>query len=111
LARLLAAWPLLLLLLAVVVVVVIVTNALVGFFQEFRAEKTMAALQWMSSPSARVICDGVQVTVATWDVVSGDILLVEMGGVVGADARLIDVLNLEIDEALLTGESVSVVKG
>ncbi|KAK9686877.1 hypothetical protein K7432_014990 [Basidiobolus ranarum] len=93
-----------------VIGVVIVTNASIGFFQEYRAEKTMDSLRKMSSPTSRVIRDGNLVHIPTTNLVPGDLLLFENGDVVGGDARLIEQFNLEVDEALLTGESLPVPK-
>ncbi|CAJ0833816.1 10045_t:CDS:10 [Entrophospora sp. SA101] len=89
---------------------VAITNALIGFFQEYRAEKTMESLRKMTSPTARVIRGEASTFVPTNTLVPGDILVIEEGDVVGADARLFECQNLEIDEALLTGESVPVAK-
>ncbi|XP_024402062.1 sodium/potassium exporting P-type ATPase 1-like [Physcomitrium patens] len=93
-----------------VLVLVIAFNTTVGFFQEYRAEKTMDALRKMASPSARVIREGGQHRISSGEVVPGDILIVEVGDIVPADCRLVEVLNLEIDEALLTGEAVPSLK-
>lgn len=85
-------------------------NAFVGFIQEFKAEKTMDSLRQMASPTSQVIRDGHQKTIPTRELVPGDILLLKSGDVVGADARIIEAFNMDIDEALLTGESVPVNK-
>ena len=85
-------------------------NVLVGFVQEVKAEKTMGSLRTLSSPSARVTRDGNDVTVAAEEVVPGDIVHVKVGDTVPADLRLFDSMNLETDEALLTGESLPVQK-
>lgn len=88
----------------------IITNAAVGFWQEFGAEQTMEALRNMSSPTAQVIRDEKRITIPNNQAVRGDIMIFEDGDVVGADCRLIEVFNLETDEALLTGESLPVQK-
>ncbi|NP_001413487.1 sodium/potassium exporting P-type ATPase 1 [Physcomitrium patens] len=93
-----------------VLVIVIAFNTIVGFVQEYRAEKTMDALRKMASPSAKVIRDGSHHRISSRDVVPGDLLTFEVGDVVPADCRLIEVLNLEVDEALLTGEAVPSLK-
>lgn len=93
-----------------VLVVVIAFNTVVGFYQEYRAEKTMDALRKMASPSAKVIREGGQHRVSSGDAVPGDLLTFEVGDIVPADCRLVEVLNLEIDEALLTGEAVPSLK-
>ncbi|EIE75310.1 hypothetical protein G6F46_005383 [Rhizopus delemar] len=85
-------------------------NLYLGFSQEYAAEQTLAALRNLSSPMADVIRDGVEKSIPSREVVPGDILVIKEGDSVGADARLIYVSNLEIDEALLTGESVPVSK-
>ena len=89
----------------VVVLIVVLTNALIGFIQENRAEASLDALRRMLSPSARVRRDGQVQSVATVDLVPGDIVIVEAGDRVPADGRIVVAVNLEIDEAALTGES------
>ncbi|KAL0059604.1 hypothetical protein AAF712_013655 [Marasmius tenuissimus] len=93
-----------------VITAVIAINVLVGFFQEYKAEKSMDALRSLSSPTANVIRNSEPVSVPAKQVVPGDIVNIKMGDVVPADLRLISVSNLEIDEALLTGEALPVVK-
>ncbi len=95
---------------ALVVFVVLLINAVIGFLQETRAEKAMEALIKMAAPKASVRRDGVAKDIAAHDIVPGDILLLEMGDKVPADARLIEASNLKISEAVLTGESVPVDK-
>lgn len=85
-------------------------NILVGFVQEVKAERTMGSLRSLSSPTARVTRDGDDTTIPAEEVVPGDIVHVKVGDTVPADLRLIDGMNLETDEALLTGESLPVVK-
>lgn len=89
---------------------VVVINVVVGFLQEYSAEKTMAALRSLSSPTARVIRDGNELTVPSKTLVPGDIILVSMGDTVPADGRVLSGINFETDEALLTGESLPVAK-
>ncbi|KAJ1723130.1 hypothetical protein LPJ53_002494 [Coemansia erecta] len=93
-----------------VLIGVIGFNTAVGFFQEFKAEKTMDSLRKMSSPTSRVLRSGQQVVVPTIDLVPGDILYLESGDVVGADCRLFEVFNFDTDEALLTGEALPISK-
>ncbi|KAK9760872.1 hypothetical protein K7432_014676, partial [Basidiobolus ranarum] len=93
-----------------VIALVIVTNSTIGFFQEYKAEKTLESLRKMASPTCRVLRDGHLLTVQTRELVPGDILAFENGDIIGADCRLIEVSNLECDEALLTGETVPVQK-
>ena len=89
---------------------VVAINIIVGFFQELSAEKTMNALRNLASPTARVLRNGVGSTVPANDVVPGDIIELSTGDTVPADCRLIDAMNFETDEALLTGESLPVAK-
>ncbi|KAJ3511928.1 hypothetical protein NLJ89_g3815 [Agrocybe chaxingu] len=93
-----------------VIAAVIVLNTTVGFFQEYRAEKTMDSLRQLSSPTAFVIRNGESIAIPAKNVVPGDLVLIKAGDVVPADLRLITVSNLEISEHLLTGESVPVAK-
>jgi len=94
----------------VFIIVIVIINAAVGFVQEFRAERAMAALKRMSAASARVIRDGHVQTINAAALVPGDIVLLEAGNVVPADFRLIAAAQLKIDESALTGESVAVEK-
>jgi Ca2+-transporting ATPase len=91
---------------ALVIAAVVVLNAIVGFVQEHRAERAMAALRRMTSPQARVRRDGTTVLVAASDVVVGDIVDLDAGDLVVADGRLLEAPSLRINEASLTGESV-----
>ncbi|KAI1978009.1 potassium/sodium eff [Ophidiomyces ophidiicola] len=93
-----------------VITAVIVANVLIGFYQEFQAEKKMDSLRSLSSPSATVIRSGHEVTVPSGEVVPGDIVQVKTGDTVPADLRLFEVMNLECDEKILTGEAVPVAK-
>ncbi|KAJ1952914.1 hypothetical protein EC988_003295, partial [Linderina pennispora] len=95
---------------AAVVIAIIILNTAIGFFQEFKAEKTMDSLRKMSSPTSRVLRNGHQIVVPTIDLVPGDVLYLETGDVVGADCRLFEVFNFETDEALLTGEALPIAK-
>ncbi|PKI84473.1 P-type Na(+) transporter [Malassezia vespertilionis] len=85
-------------------------NVFVGFFQEFSAEKTMNSLRSLASPTAHVIRSGSLVTIAAGEVVPGDILELSTGDTVPVDCRILDAMNFETDEALLTGESLPVAK-
>ena len=91
---------------AVVILAVVVINALVGFYQEYRAERSLAALKSMLPSKARVRRDGVSHEIAADDVVPGDVLLLEAGDRVAADGRIWLAAGLEIDESALTGESL-----
>jgi Ca2+-transporting ATPase len=90
---------------ALVILAVVVINALVGFYQEYRAERSLAALKSMLPRKARVRRDGISHDIAADDVVPGDVLLLEAGDRVAADGRLWLAAGLEIDESALTGES------
>lgn len=93
-----------------VVTAVILTNVILGFWQEYAAERTMASLRSLSSPTADVLRSGKVNTVPSRDLVPGDIVLFSTGDVLPADVRLLSISNLEVDEAPLTGESVPVAK-
>ena len=95
---------------ALVIAAVVVLNAVIGFAQEHRAERAMAALRRMTQPTARVTRDGTVRTIPAREVTRGDLLHLEAGDLVPADARLIEAPNLRINEAPLTGESVPVEK-
>lgn len=93
-----------------VIFVVVMLNAILGVVQESKAEKSLEALKKMSSPECKVIRNGVTDKIPSEDLVVGDIILIEAGDFIPADARLIDAVNLQIDESALTGESVPVTK-
>lgn len=95
---------------AIAIGVILVINAFVGFFQEYRAEKAMLALRSMTAPRARLVRDGHAVLVPAVEVVPGDVLLLETGDIVAADARLFEAHSLSTNEAPLTGESMPVEK-
>jgi magnesium-transporting ATPase (P-type) len=95
---------------AIVIGVVLAINAVIGFWQEYRAEQSMAALRRLARAHARVLRDGRERDVDAAELVPGDIVLLEAGDRVPADARLIHAASLEADESLLTGESSMVAK-
>jgi Ca2+-transporting ATPase len=94
----------------IAIAAIVVLNALVGFFQEYRAERAVLALRSMTAPRARVMRDGRSEIVPSADVVPGDVLVLEAGDLVAADARLVEARTLRTVEAALTGESVPVHK-
>jgi Ca2+-transporting ATPase len=94
----------------IAIITIVVLNALIGFIQEFRAEKAVAALARLAAPKARVIRDGRSIICKASAVVAGDVLLLEAGDLVAADARLVDASVLRANEASLTGESLPVDK-
>ena len=93
-----------------VVVFVIIFNGLLGFYQEYGAEKSLQGLKDMTAGSAKVKRSGRISVIPIDEVVVGDVIILEQGTSVPADLRLYEVSNLEIDEALLTGEALPVVK-
>jgi Ca2+-transporting ATPase len=95
---------------AVVIMAIVILNAALGFFQEYQAEQALAALSAMQMPQVRVRRGGHVHTVSAADLVPGDIVLLESGDRVPADGRLMESVNLQIDESALTGESVAVEK-
>ena len=95
---------------AAVILVVVVVNALVGSFQEGRAERSMAALRRLAELQARVLRGGAECVLPARELVPGDVLLLAAGDAVGADARLVGAAQLEAAEAALTGESTPVDK-
>ena len=95
---------------AVVILAIVVLNAALGYTQEYRAEQSMAALKRMAVPSVRVLRDGRVQEISARDLVPGDAVLLETGNVVPADGRVLESVNLRVQEAALTGESEPVDK-
>jgi len=95
---------------AVTILMIVIVNAILGFVQEYRAEQSMAALKKMVAPTARVIRNGILQQIPARELVPGDVLSLETGDKIAADARIIEVQNLEAEEAALTGESLPVRK-
>lgn len=93
-----------------VVAAVIALNITVGFVQEFKAAKTMDSLRSLSSPTAQAVRSGNNETVVTAEIVPGDLVELKTGDTIPADVRLIEAVNFETNEALLTGESLPVRK-
>ncbi len=96
---------------AIAIFAVIIANGVISFIQEYQAERTLQALKKISGPVARVLRDGAQKKIPAMRLTVGDVVILEQGDVVPADCRLIEIANLEIQEAILTGESAAVEKG
>ncbi|WP_367383403.1 cation-transporting P-type ATPase [Roseobacter sp. HKCCD8198] len=94
-----------------VILAVVVATAIIGFVQEGRAEKAMEAIHDMLAPQAAVLRDGQRISVDSAEVVPGDVVLLEAGDKPPADLRLFQTHGLQVQEAMLTGESVAVEKG
>ncbi|MGC8913045.1 MAG: cation-translocating P-type ATPase [Thermoplasmata archaeon] len=92
------------------ILIAITINAVMGYMMESKAEKAMEALKRITAPRAKVLRDGKSQTILNENIVAGDIVLLEEGDKVPADLRLIETTNMEIDESMLTGESVPVRK-
>ena len=95
---------------SIAIMVIVVLNAVVGVIQESKAERALEALKKMAAPNAQVIRDGRQTSIPGREIVAGDIVLLEAGNYVPADLRLVESVNLKIEEASLTGESLPVEK-
>jgi Ca2+-transporting ATPase len=95
---------------AVVITVIVLFAVLLGFIQEYRAERAIEALRNMAAPTARVFRDALEAVVPARELVPGDVILLRAGDRIPADARLMQAVNLAIDEAALTGESMAVHK-
>ena len=94
----------------IIIMAVVVINAVLGVVQESKAEKAIAALQKIAGATTKVIRNGAQITVPCEDLVVGDIIVLEAGDAVPADARIIECASMKVEEAALTGESVPVNK-
>ena len=95
---------------AITIIAIVIVNAVLGFIQEYRTEKTMEALKGLAAPVARVIRDDRLTEIPADEIVPGDLIVLEAGDRVPADAILIEANGLFVDESLLTGESVPVEK-
>ncbi len=95
---------------SIIIIAIVIFNAILGLIQESKAEKSIEALQKMSSPTAKVKRDGKIIEVSSEEIVPGDIVILEAGKFVPADCRLINSYNLKIEEAALTGENIPVEK-
>ena len=95
---------------AMVIISIVIINAILGFIQEFKTEKTMDALKSLAAPTAKVIRNQQQISIPAEEIVPGDVLVIETGDRVAADAAILECNSLQVDESLLTGESVPVEK-
>ena len=95
---------------ALAIAVIVIFAALLGFFQEYRAERALEALRHLAAPTATVLRDGKELAVPARELVVGDVIFLRMGDKVPADGRLIEAVNFQVDEAALTGESLPVEK-
>jgi Ca2+-transporting ATPase len=94
----------------IVILIIVLLNAVIGFFQEYRAEKAMEALKQMAVTQARVLRDGTSSWLSATALVPGDVVLLEAGNAVPADIRITESVNLKVEEAALTGESHAIDK-
>ncbi|HEX6862134.1 MAG TPA: HAD-IC family P-type ATPase, partial [Thermoanaerobaculia bacterium] len=95
---------------AVVIGAILLLSVLLGFIQEYRAERAIEALREMAAPTAKVLRDGVQKEIPARELVAGDLVFLGPGDRVPADARVVEAVNLQSEEAALTGESMPVAK-
>ena len=94
----------------IIILLVVTLNAILGVIQEAKAEHSLEALQKLSAPHALVLRDGARKNIPSNELVPGDIIFLEAGNLVPADARLLSSISLKVDESSLTGESTSVEK-
>ena len=95
---------------SIVIAVIVLFAVVLGFVQEYRAERAIEALRQMAAPTATVLREGVESKIPAKDLVPGDVIILHTGDRVPADARMIETVNLQVEEAALTGESVPVEK-
>jgi Ca2+-transporting ATPase len=95
---------------AFAILIIVILNAVLGFIQEFRAEKSLLELKKLAEPESTVLRDGKRMTIPAREIVPGDIILLNQGDTIPADARLIEHTNIQTQEANLTGESLPISK-
>lgn len=95
---------------ALIIIIIVILNAVLGFVQEYRTEKTLEALKKMAAPTAQVYRGGKLLSISAEKLVRGDIIELEAGGRIPADCKILEAMAFECDEAVLTGESVPVSK-
>ncbi len=95
---------------SIVIAIIVLFAVLLGFVQEYRAERAIEALRQMAAPAATALRDGAEVEIPARELVPGDVILLHTGDRVPADARVLESVNLQVEEAALTGESVPVEK-
>ena len=95
---------------AAAIMAIVILNAVLGVIQERRAEEALAALNELAAPEANVLREGRRMTIPARELVPGDLVFLEAGNYVPADVRLTTAVNLRVDEAALTGESIAVLK-
>jgi len=95
---------------SIVIAVIVLFAVVLGFVQEYRAEKAIEALKQMAAPTATVLRDGLEIKIPAKDLVPGDMIILHTGDRVPADARMVETINLQMEEAALTGESMPVEK-
>jgi len=95
---------------SVLILIIVFASGISGFFQDYKAEKTIEALQKIATPEVRVIRDRKEIKISIEEIVPEDLIIIEEGNVVPADCKLVEMFNLEVDESTLTGESNSVKK-
>lgn len=95
---------------AITILIIVIVNAILGFVQEFRTEKSLEALQDMAAPTCKAIRDGNIKVINSRELTIGDVVILEAGDRIPADGTFIDAVNMVVDESLLTGESVGISK-
>ncbi len=95
----------------VLILIIVFVSGISGFFQDYKAEKTIEALQKIATPKTIVIRNNIEINIPITEIVPDDVILLNEGDVIPADCRLIAVFNLEIDESIITGESNAIKKG